>query len=604
MAFAMSLPTKEARIYPKLCSLAVVAGLSLVAYSHFSQAADTGLEPPTATREHLTVETLTAPEAEDLIPLHYGHFMPLQGSGSAFHDISGQLIFPATALSDTYGRGHQRTRQASLPAFSVGIFSNNGLLIPAEQNIIRSDSSSPWDIILSSGKVWSEPGDSGWSRASLPFTLVGKKWSGSRNGVATFVFNEQTISNVRIQIAQEAVPNSHFDLWAQISATFAVGTVANREQIVRMVEDSRSARIPVRPWSDLEAEHDAAVTGEFDHLSIRPNITVSGLLVDGVFYRKECRTRFGPYPYCDEMRHAVYSQTKTLGALIAMLRLAEVYGPEVWDERISDYVTVPTKHQGWNKVTFRHALNMTTGIGDIVPLQVDEYVDTDFTPLSMRVGGATTVKEKLAYMGGFDEYPWEPGDVFRYRTTDTTILAIAMDRLIKSRKGENAGVLGMLDTDVFQSLNLGPVPIIETRERDQARRAPLLGLGMLPTVDQTLRLTQLLQRGGTWNGQQILHKELTEEAVNHSTEIGLPTGWRYREGGEAFYHMSLWRTPHATPRGCTAYLPILAGYGGNYTILLPGDGIALRFADGDDNASGTWDSFTMRKLADSIKPFC
>lgn len=592
------------RMLRKLCTIALVSGIMLITDSSYGWANDPGLEPPTDRREFLTVEALTATDTVDPRPLHYGHFMPMQDSSPALHNISGELVFPATALSDTYGRGHQNTRQANLPGFSVGIFTSNGLLIPVERNIIRSDASSPWDIILSPGKVWAEPGDQGWSRASFPFTLVGKKWSGSRNGVATFVFNDQTISPIRIQIAQEAVPNSHFDLWATIPATYAVGSVKGKDRIAQKVMEERQARIPVKPWLDLEAQHDDLNLDAFDHTSIRPNITVSGLLIDGVFYRRDCRTRFGPYPYCDEMRHSVYSQTKTLGAFVAMLRLAEVYGPSVWDERITDYVTVPTKHNGWETVTFRHALNMTTGIGDIIPRKVNDYVDTDFTPLSMRVGGAMTVKDKLAYMGGFDDYPWPPGEVFRYRTADTTILAIAMDRFIKRREGKHARLLDMLDRDVFQPLNLGPVPIIETREQDPTNRAPLLGLGMVPTADQTLRLAQLLQQSGNWNGTQILHKGLTEEAISNSDEIGLPTGWRYREGGEAHYHLSLWRTPHTSGIWCTRYLPILAGYGGNYTILMPNNMIALRFADGDDNASGTWDSYSMRDTANSIRPFC
>jgi hypothetical protein len=45
-----------------------------------------------------------------------------------------------------------------------------------------------------------------------------------------------------------------------------------------------------------------------------------------------------------------------------MMRLAEKYGPEVFDLKIKDYVELNATHNGWDKVTFADALNMATGI--------------------------------------------------------------------------------------------------------------------------------------------------------------------------------------------------------------------------------------------------
>ncbi len=48
--------------------------------------------------------------------------------------------------------------------------------MPVTRDIIFPNSdqanNSYWQIIAQPGKIWSEPGDSGWSRASFPFALI------------------------------------------------------------------------------------------------------------------------------------------------------------------------------------------------------------------------------------------------------------------------------------------------------------------------------------------------------------------------------------------------------------------------------------------------
>jgi hypothetical protein len=52
------------------------------------------------------------------------------------------------------------------------------------------------------------------------------------------------------------------------------------------------------------------------------------------------------------MRHGVFSVTRSLGAAVALLRLAEKYGDSVFDLKIKDYVPVTATHAGWDDVTF------------------------------------------------------------------------------------------------------------------------------------------------------------------------------------------------------------------------------------------------------------
>jgi len=105
----------------------------------------------------------------------------------------------------------------------------------------------------------------------------------------------------------------------------------------------------------------------FDGDTVPEALKVSGLLLDGVLYVRGCETRLGPYPYCRQMRHGVFSVTKSMGAAVALLRLAQKYGDEVLALKIKDYVPVTAAHDGWEQVTFADVLNMATGIGDNSP---------------------------------------------------------------------------------------------------------------------------------------------------------------------------------------------------------------------------------------------
>jgi hypothetical protein len=49
---------------------------------------------------------------------------------------------------------------------------------------------------------------------------------------------------------------------------------------------------------------------------------VTGRIIDGAVYLQGCQTCAGPYHYCRQVRHAVPSVTKSLGAAVTLLRLA------------------------------------------------------------------------------------------------------------------------------------------------------------------------------------------------------------------------------------------------------------------------------------------
>ena len=90
----------------------------------------------------------------------------------------------------------------------------------------------------------------------------------------------------------------------------------------------------------------------------------SGIALDGIVYVRPFPTEFGEYPYPRQMRHGVWSCTKSLIGLVMAARLAQKYGDHVLDLLVKDYVDVtPADHDGWEGVTLRHVLSMCSGIG-------------------------------------------------------------------------------------------------------------------------------------------------------------------------------------------------------------------------------------------------
>jgi len=79
------------------------------------------------------------------------------------------------------------------------------------------------------------------------------------------------------------------------------------------------------------------------------------------------------------MRFGVRSVMKSIGAPLALLHLAEIYGPWVMTLKVGDYVA--GLHPKWKRIRFLDAANMSTGFGGTGTLKtnpndiLDGYLD-------------------------------------------------------------------------------------------------------------------------------------------------------------------------------------------------------------------------------------
>ena len=187
--------------------------------------------------------------------------------------------------------------------------------------------------------------------------------------------------------------------------------------------------------------------------------------------------------------------------------------------------------------------------------------------------------------------------MLRYNSSQTFVLAAAMDRFLKRQVSPHAHLWEMVVAEVYQPLGIVHLPMRHTQEADGGRGIPHLWHGLYPTIDDVAKLTTLLQQGGQHQGQPLLHAAKLAEALYQTDAKGLPTGWENRFG-EGRYHRSFWSMPYRTATGCIVQIPFMAGVRGNIVVLLPNGITAFRVADG-----GHSDLDAMVRAGEAIRPF-
>jgi CubicO group peptidase (beta-lactamase class C family) len=295
------------------------------------------------------------------------------------------------------------------------------------------------------------------------------------------------------------------------------------------------------------------------------------------------------------MRQGVFSVTKSMAGAVAMLRLAQKYGEEVFDLKIVDYVEVTADHDGWEEVTFGDALNMATGIGDNPNLEGMTAEEDE--PKFLRFMEARSAQDKLHICFSYGNYPWGPGEVARYNSINTFVLSVAMTNFLRSKEGPDADIWDMVLEEVYKPIGILHAPIMRTHETDGSKGVPIFGYGLYPTVDDVAKVTSLFHAGGEFEGQQLLHAGKLAEALYQTDVTGLPTG-ESNEYGNAMYHLAFWSMPYRTASGDFYQIPYMSGYGGNHVALMPNGITAFRFTD-----SHIYGIDSMVRVADRIRPF-
>jgi len=336
------------------------------------------------------------------------------------------------------------------------------------------------------------------------------------------------------------------------------------------------------------------------------DIVLSGIDYRGSFYLKGCYSAGGELPWCDRARFGVWSATKALANETALLRLAQKYGPAVFELKIADYVLEAARHPAWRNVRFEDAINMATGIGNgSTRRDPNNISDGYLDPSYQRWYEAGSTQDKITrLLDDGASYPWGPGKVARYRDQDMFILGVAMDRFLKSKEGPTASIWSMLEQEVFEPIGIYQAPTNRTIEHDGSIGQPLMAYGYYPTISDMVLIARLYQDEGRHGGTQILYAPRIRKLLASPEPQGFPTGEQL-SSGETSYFNAFWFSSYAPSRDCRRSYPRMIGWGGNIVALLPGGITGIRLAkSGETPDNSDVDTSGMAKVADSLSKFC
>jgi CubicO group peptidase (beta-lactamase class C family) len=324
----------------------------------------------------------------------------------------------------------------------------------------------------------------------------------------------------------------------------------------------------------------------------------------GTLYLKPCKSAAGPMPYCDRMRFGVWSVTKSAASAVALLRLAQKYGPEVFDAKIKDYVTITAPHQGWDDVTFGDTLDMATGVG-FGTAKRDQNIILDGYQEGNVDAWFKAPSEEAKLTEGFKspDLPWGPGEVARYRDQDIFVLGVAMDRFLKSKEGPGADIWSMLVNEVYRPIGVAHAPTGRTIEADGRQGQPMMAYGFYATLGDLARIAQLYHAHGQHNGVQILHAGKIDELLYGTQQRGLPTGYQ-NQYGRTRYFRSFWHVVFRTDEGCLLYIPEMHGWGGNIVSLMPDNITAIRLAKNWVENKWVFNTSGMLRVGYRLGRFC
>jgi hypothetical protein len=485
------------------------------------------------------------------------------------------------------------------PPVRIPFLTEGADLVPLTQDVIRSGtagSASFWDLLVQPGSVWSDAGDGDWSRAGFPFALVHSLDGVTYNGLARFSYRRGEVSSLRFQIVQQtgySFVETSFTACGEVPAVLEPGPGQGRDEAAAHWRAVRAGAFPTADWGELAAAVGEEALAGFEGDADPAGVLLTGLVRDGVLYRRECASPSGAMPYTDRMRFGVWSVIKTACVAASLLRLAQVYGESVYDERLTEYV--PATVDGplgaaWERVTFGNLLDMASGISsgsdNLDPNDSgDGYLDPPYWPWYT----ALTLEEKirLAFPSG-EVKGWGPGAVVRYRDEDMFLLGVAMSRYLAERGAPYATVWEMLEAEVFRPIGILDAPTARSVEADGSPGHPHMVYGWFPTIGDLARVAALFHARGRHGDEQLLHGPSVERLLC-GEEPALPAN-----AAGVTYGMATWHVPYGDRS-----IPSMNGWGGNHVAMFPNGMTGIRVAKSFPPSNVA----DMAAVADRLEPF-
>jgi hypothetical protein len=477
-----------------------------------------------------------------------------------------------------------------LPAFEFEFVRRGSDVIPLVTGVQRS-THPYWEILLLPGKTWQVAGDDGWTRVALPFTLQERAANCTHNGVMSWLFRGDAVSRVAYQVVSETCGYFKADLWGVVDAEYIPADLADEAApVIARVDAHRASRLPVQSLERLADDHpeiDATKLGVGDGIPAE-DISVLGLVVDGIHYRSDCPTRQGPHPFCTSLPLPSYSTAKSIFASAATMRLEQLY-PGVSGRSIASLVDECDQAK-WRDVTIEDALDMATGNFESADFEVDED-----SPAHEDFVFADRHADKIEFACNHFPRKAEPGTTFVYHTSDTYLVGVALQRFLDQRGGGDVYDSVLLEP-IWRALNLSPQLDVSKRTYDDESQ-PFTGYGLTYEADDIVRIAKWLADGGTLDGEPALDTALLEESLQRLPGVsGLRAG-----SDDLYYNNGFWAYDAGPSLGCAepVWVPFMSGVSGITVAMFPNGVVYYYFSD-----SYVFRWQTGREAAHAIRPLC
>jgi len=494
-------------------------------------------------------------------------------------------------------KGEHKEGLNQLPPMRMAFVQNGSFLIPANPGLVITGSDT-WNIIFGTGRAWSERADHGYTRASVPFALVWRNDGCVHNGTFTFLFRKNAnpnVSNIAYQITGEGCAYLQFDMAGQVAASYEPGRLPDGAALAAAEAAEASARMPMRPFSDLPRDFPRssfdpkAFLAEYEHPE---HVAAYGIVFRGIHYTSGCATRstargLGTYPYCTQMRYPSYSTAKSAFSGLAMMRLAQRYGRELYDRPMKDDLPqlLSAGEADWSAVTYGNSNDMATGNY----LSTEEEADED-SSLMDRFLDLEAFDELIAKAPRLFPHRAAPGTTWVYHSNDTFIQTQAMNAFLKRHEGPTADLFAMMWADVYRPLHMSRGFQGTMRTDNRENGAPWGYAGLFWSIDDLAKLAAFLNVGdGRIDGQQVIDATRLREALFRTTQSGLPVpDWEQHPTvkNSYVYNHNFWGKrvgPEEFPSiRCRFIVPIMSGYGGVTVMFLPNGAAYYAVADGNE----------------------
>lgn len=540
---------------------------------------------PATAREALDLQAMQSGKYRSSVDL--SAYAPGPDAKPPSHHFEGRLQLRGQPSMRTLVANKEYLSDADIAAskswiddFDYGFVQHGDALIPERRGPIPS-SHAWWEVILEPGRVWDEPGDNGYTRAAIPFSLTQKNANCTHNGVLMVLFKDDGIvERAAMQVSSETCLYLQRDLWGWLQADYTPQPIAPAADLVAAYGREVAARLPTRPLSALASEFDGIGIGKLATAPLRSG-TRHGVFYKGIHYVSNCPTRHGDYPYCEVLDLPSYSVAKSAVAAVALMRMEKLQ-PGTAMKPIGPYVPASgCRTEAWADVTLLNLLDMDTGHYDSATYMADEDA-----PKITALFNPTDYAHKLAF--GCEAYPRReaPGKRWVYHTADTFLLGVALDNVLKQQPGRAGQDIfsDMIDADVYAPLRLSPTARTTRRTYDAVAQ-PFFGWGLFLHADDLAKLGRFLGPDrGSIDGEPLLDAALLDQAMQRDpARRGLQAAhlenFRYQHG--------FWARNLQTELGCQqpTWVPFMSGFGGILVVMFPNGAVWYSAADDGELAS-------------------